>query len=130
MIRGFSGATEIDPPPATQWTSPDRCGQDTWHRVEIWMDEDPSQFSVWLDGARQWSQDNWVFSPFGGDGHTWEVGHMIDPPADNCGRPGFFRYDDIYFDHTRARVELANASVLDDAVLDDATHREVQLADI
>lgn len=125
MIRGFSEATGMEPPPTTQWTSPGRFGEDTWHRVEIWMEEDPSRFTVWLDGALQWSQDNWVSSPFGGDGHTWDVGHMIDPPLNNGGVAGSFRFDDIYMDHTRARIELANASVLEDA-----THREVQLPGI
>jgi hypothetical protein len=83
--------------------------------MEVWMSENPNEFTVRMDGKLQWSQDNWVYSPFGGHGHTWDLGNMI-------GESGVFRFDDVYFDHTRARIELADASRLEDA-----TRREVQL---
>jgi len=116
MIRGGSESQRCDPPPSTQWSSPNSLGYNQWHRLEIWMDDNPSEFTVWMDGIYQWSHDNWVPCPWYSGTHTWAFGHMIN----DC--TGGHNFDDAYFSNTRARVEVGNATTWSAC-----THREVQI---
>src|SRR3989344_635013 len=120
MIRGFSECTScgtVD----TVWSSPNAFGS-TWHLVETFMKESNNTFKVYMDGVLQWERTNWVNNPFGGAGHTWEIGHMIDDPAASGGLDGAYGFDDVYFDYTQARVMLGNASTFADSTI-----REIQI---
>ncbi len=103
---------------ATQWASPNTVGYDLWHRIEIWMDESTQEFSVWMDGNLQFTHYDWIQPPFGANGHTWDIGNMID---DDNGS-GAYCYDDIFLNYTKARVEIGNAPTWTDS-----TVREIQI---
>lgn len=113
MIRGFSESTGINPNPATQWSSPQHLGHNEWHRVEVWMSENPSEVTVWIDGLHQWTKTNWLPPSFLTAGHTWDLGNMIDDPAKSGGQNGAYCFDDIFVDYTRARVELTGSPLFD-----------------
>ena len=117
MVRGCSESTRTSPLPSTQWSSPDSLGFGQWHRVEVWMDDNPSEFTVWIDGVQQWTQDNWVPYPWYSGNHTWQFGHMMN---DSDG--GGANFDDLFADNTRARVEIGNASTWSGC-----TQREIQI---
>jgi len=116
MIRGFSESQRTSPAPSTQWSSPDSIGYDQWHRIEIWMDDNPSEFTVRMDGVYQWSHDNWVPYPWYSGNHTWQFGHMINECV------GGHNFDDLFADNTQARVEIGNASTWAGC-----TQREIQI---
>jgi hypothetical protein len=116
MVRGSSESQRCIPPADTQWGSPDSIGSGVWHRIEIWMDDSPTEFTVWMDCAQQWTHANWVPVPWYSGVHTWAFGHMINDSA------GGHNFDDAYFSNTRARVEVGNASTWSGC-----THREVQI---
>ena len=109
MIRGNSSGE------ATQWSSPDSLVLGQWHRIEVWMDESPNEFKVYLDHTWQWTRTDWTIYPWGASGHTWEAAHMVS-------EGGEWHVDDIYFSPTRARVEIGNASTWSGC-----TTREVQI---
>ncbi|HEY4500046.1 MAG TPA: hypothetical protein VJH70_02935 [Candidatus Paceibacterota bacterium] len=120
MIRGFSECVtcgEIK----TVWNSPNSFGYDQWHLVEINMKETSHTFRVFMDGQLQWERNNWVNDPFNGTGHTWEIGQMIDAPA-NGTIGGAYAFDDVYFDYTQARVMIGN-----DPIFEQSTIREIQV---
>jgi hypothetical protein len=109
----------------TVWRSPSQLTAESWHRVEITADE-AGAVSTYLDGQLQWSEE-WITPPFGADGHTIDIGHMMDEPgALRCpAHPawdGATYYDDIFYDFTVARFEVADAPVWDDR-----TASEVQI---
>jgi len=114
MIRGYSESQRVSG--STQWGSPNSIGYGQWHRIEIWMDDSPSEFTVWMDGVFQWTHDDWVPNPWYSGTHTWAVGHMIN----DCN--GGHNFDDVYMSNTRARIEIGNASTWSAC-----THREVQI---
>jgi len=114
MIRGASESQRVSG--STQWSSPSSIGYGQWHRIEIWMDDSPSEFTVWMDCVFQWTHDDWVPTPWYSGTHTWAFGHMIN---DNDGGHNF---DDAYFSNTRARVEIGNAGTWSAC-----THRETQI---
>ena len=87
-----------------------------WYRVEIFMDRNAGTMSAWVDGDLQWTQTGWIPANWLVQGHTWEVGGQIYAGG------GFLGFDDVYFDNTRARVEIGNVSSWEAC-----THREIQL---
>lgn len=96
----------------TVWGSPDELAPETWHRVEIVADE-TGDVSTYLDGKLQWTEA-WITPPFGADGHTIDIGHMLDAPGpDRCSAhptwDGATFYDDIFYDFTEARFEVSDA---------------------
>lgn len=117
MIRGFSewGGE-------TQWDSPDSFVPGVWHRVEILMNDSPSFFRVWMNGKLQFTRTDWVRSPFNGDGHSIDIGNMIDGPDRGMAAVGGYGYDDVFVDHTQGRVELGNS-----ATWSSSTIREIQV---
>jgi len=112
-----------NPVPSTVWAiqpGPMQCAN-RWERWEIYMRDTPGNdlIEVYVDGQfafRRGSQlpslhrdlegssanerQQWVATPWGGDGHTIDFGHMVDGD--------FFGYSDAFVDYTRARVELSD----------------------
>jgi hypothetical protein len=126
-----------NPPPTTVWatqTGPVQCAS-RWERWEIYVRDTAGSdlIEVHVDGAlafRRGSQlpslhrdvegstsnerQQWIATPWGGDGHTIEFGHMVDGD--------FFGYSDAFVDYTRARVELS-----DQPTWALARHKEIQI---
>ncbi|MBK8508351.1 MAG: hypothetical protein IPL51_06760 [Candidatus Competibacteraceae bacterium] len=94
----------------TQWGSPNTFTPNKWHKFEVYMRENPKALIVWLDGKQQWSRPDMVATNFGGNGHTMDIGNMIDSAEEGYGDKGSYSYDDVYVDHTQSRVEIGNAS--------------------
>lgn len=95
---------------ATQWDSAVSFGNNAWKHFEFYMSESPATTQVWIDGVLGWSRPDLTHSGWGANGHTWDIGHMVDDSSRGCGTAGAYQYDEVYLDHTRARVELVNAS--------------------
>lgn len=101
---------------STVWGSPDSLTPEVWHRVEIVADE-AGEVSTYIDGKLQWTEA-WLTAPFGADGHTIDIGHMLDEPgAFRCAAhptwDGATYYDDIFYDFTEARLEVSDAAEWD-----------------
>ena len=95
---------------ATQWDSAVSFGNNVWKHFEFYMAESPATTQVWIDGVLGWSRPDLTHSGWGANGHTWDIGHMVDDSSRGCGTAGAYQYDGVYLDHTRARVELVNAA--------------------
>jgi hypothetical protein len=100
----------------TVWGSPDQLAPEVWHRVEIVADE-AGEVSTYLDGKLQWTEE-WITPPFGADGHSIDLGHMLDEPgAFRCAAhptwDGATFYDDIFYDFTESRFEVSDAAEWD-----------------
>ena len=67
-----------------------------------------------VEGSSANERQQWVASPWGGDGHTIDFGHMVDG--------NFFGISDAFVDYTRARVELS-----DSPTWAAARHKEIQI---
>ena len=100
---------------SAQWTSPDQYSIGSWDLLE-WYVSDGNVVTAWLNGVQQWTQSDWMPSPLGGDGHSFDFGHMIEPGGD------YYLFDDIYVDYTFSRFELCNSSTYSSATI-----REVQI---
>jgi hypothetical protein len=96
----------------------------TWQRIDFYMRDVASNdrgVTTWINGSEAWSHVNesghWPPSyPYNDGGHTWDFGDLYDGPS------GAYHFDDIYVSHTRARVEIGNASTWASS-----THREIQI---
>ncbi|HRC72046.1 MAG TPA: hypothetical protein PK880_05875 [Candidatus Competibacter sp.] len=106
----------------TQWGSPNSLSANAWHKFEVYMSDNPKALTVWLDGVEQWSRPDLVPTNFGANGHTIDIGNMIDGPERGYGVAGSYSYDDVFIDHTRARVELGNTDTWSNSTI-----REVQI---
>lgn len=122
-LRGYSECTASNCSPSTVWSSPDTFKANQWSRVEVVMHQGGS-FTTFINGKQQWSREGWVGNPFNGNGHTIDLGNMInaatsggDDPSNNS-----YNFDDVYFDFTLARVEIGNSSTWSAS-----THKEVQV---
>jgi hypothetical protein len=113
-IKGYSECGDPSCSTATVWGSPDDIKPNTWHRIETLLERDNNgRFTVWMDSKLQWSRDRWVSASFTGDGHTIDVGNLLSSGANNSPDSNSFNYDEVYYDLTRARVEIGDASVWD-----------------
>lgn len=125
-IRGYSECTASECSSETVWSSPDKFTANKWHRVEIEMSQSNSgSIKVLLDGKHQWTRERWLATSSGiYNGHTIDLGSMINAAASGRNSPedNSYNFDDVYFDFTLARVELANAPTWSAA-----TYREVQI---
>lgn len=114
-IRGSSERNDITPVQGTVWGSPNSVSTEVWHNIEIIMTQDPSTFTVYMDGKFQWGQGDWVYNPFGGNGHTIDLGHMIDnydgSRAESANLDGAYNFDNVYYDYSLARVIVSTSSV-------------------
>ncbi len=106
----------------TQWGSPNSFTPNVWQKFEAYMSDNPKTLIVWLDGIQQWSRPDMVATNFGANGHTIDIGNMIDGPDRGGGTAGSYSYDDVFIDHTRARVELGNANTWSSSTI-----REIQI---
>lgn len=109
-IRGYSECSAASCNPSTEWGTGTQFTSNTWHRVDIWMDQATNTFTVYKDGVQQWTKSNWVASQFGGNGHTMDFGNMINDASRGCGTAGSYNYDDIFVNYTKARVEFCDGS--------------------
>jgi hypothetical protein len=112
QIRGYAENIGAQ----TVWGSPDSFKPDNWHRVEF-LNVAGGETSVWLDGKLQWSR-TWLPVDTDFNGHTFDVGHMIDSADTNpdylcCGS---YNIDDAYVSYSVARVELCKNQSWDDSV--------------
>lgn len=115
-IRGYSECTDSECSPETVWGSSTSLGGSVWRRVDVYMNDATNTFTVSVDGVEQFTKNDWVGNPFGGNGHTMDFGNMLDAPgASRCpANPtwaGSYNYDDIFVNYTRARVELCTGSI-------------------
>lgn len=129
-LRGFSscganGKSSCSPAPITVWGTPQEFVPGRWHRVDIYMRDGSSgrgdYIGVHLDGALQWRRSSalpskriahegssaderqqWVPTPFRGNGHSVGVGQMVEGG-------GRYTFDDVFVDYTWAHVELGDA---------------------
>ena len=112
------GAFE-NPGADTVFGSPNSFGENTWHRVDIWMNDGTiggaKEFTVYMDNIQQWTKPTWGDTPFDWGG-GWEIGQMIEVSGN------YYGFSDVYYDHTRARVEIGNAPTWSSSTI-----REIQI---
>ena len=120
MFRGNSDAAAE--PHTSLWGSVVTFGELEWARVDVLIqDEGGAQsddyIAAWVNGVRAFhrgsqlpsqhneiqgsasnEQERWVQTPWSGDGHTIDFGHMIDG--------GSWGIDDAFVDYTQARDEI------------------------
>jgi hypothetical protein len=135
-LMSFSNVSG-SPSPTTVWgtvADPIRCAT-AWQRFEIFMRDTPGNdlIEVHIDGVMAFrrgsnlpsvhrdvegstsnERQQWVATPWGGEGHSIDFGHMVDG--------AFFGFSDTFVDFTRARVELSDQPTW---VL--ARHKEIQV---
>lgn len=93
-----------------------------WQRIDAVMSQNPSQMVMYRNMQKFYCAspsltgftncvnqyaEQYVYNPFGGNGHDFLFGHMIDSPGDG-GDNGYYRMDDLYADYTLAHVELCS----------------------
>lgn len=113
-----------NPSPTTVWAvqnGPLQCAS-RWQRFDVYMRDTAGDDYIQVDidgvqafrrgsqlpskhidveGSASNEREQWVPSPWGGNGHTLDYGHMVDGD--------FFGFSDVYADYTRARVELSDS---------------------
>jgi len=75
-----------------------------------------------MDGQLQWSRDRWVSADFSGDGRSIDIGNLLSAGATNSPNENSFNYDEVYYDFTRARIEIGDAPTWDECSV-----RELQI---
>lgn len=108
-------------PPAEQSKVPGfKLGE--WQRIDIAMSQSPDQYIVYKNMQKffciasatstftncVWPvRQQYVYNPFGGNGHTFLYGHMIYGPSTG-GDGGYYKFDDLFADYSLAHVEVCN----------------------
>lgn len=124
----FSECSSCSPAP----TSPERAGGwklGEWQRVDIAMRQNPSEFVVYRNMQKFFAvaqtttsftnvvysfAQQYVYNPWGGNGHTFIYGHMHYSPSDPTPADGGYElFDDLYADYSLAHVELCSDSTWD-----------------
>ncbi len=108
--------------PGNDWTATDGINEngglgigptaDTWHHMEAYMravSTSDHGLQVWQDAVLAISVVNQSgiypqLQPYNDGGHTWDLIDYFD------GFNGSTYWNDLYLDHTRARVEIGNAA--------------------
>ncbi len=110
---------------STQWSSPDSFEPNKWSRVELVFNKTEHMVLAYMDGKLEWTHNDWLPASFQANGQLWEVSGMIDGPSrDYYNTNGSYNFDDVYFDHTIARVEISDSEQWGEDV---KSHREIQI---
>jgi hypothetical protein len=113
-------------PLADDWDIAANMWEDSWHRIESWLDQGTAEagngvWTVWIDG-QPWTGLSGTFMTRNCPFRRFYIGHYF-AEDEGSPMPEAERYwDELYVDFTRARVELGDAPTWASC-----THREVQI---
>lgn len=110
---------------SADWGVGDQLYTNGWHRMEVWINTDSGgsngEYTIWHDGVESGSIKGRVF----GHDCPFPAVFLFSYFSTDTGSPTSWMksfWDEAYFDRTRARVEIGNASTWSAS-----THREIQI---
>lgn len=98
-----------------------------WQRIDVVFSQNPSEAVVYRNMQKffcigpstasftncTWMySEQFVYNPFGGDGHTLIYGHMMDLAGTNR----YFNFDDLYATYSLAHVELCSKATWNELI--------------